>query len=300
MTRRKITLFQRSGNAGAGVCNSQSPFAAGGQLRSREGKGATDWGRAAVLLVLSLLGAWGNFSWGEQETKDKPLFLVARPSIRDPYFAQSVVLMLPIKGEPLIVGLIINKSTRLPLSELFPDSPAMKNRSEKAYFGGPVDPAVPALVFHSPRPPKATIPLYDDVYVSFDAEFISKLLHDPKQTGDLRLFLGRAQWAPEQLQGEALEGSWYSLRAEGEVIFDRDPEHVWERLHRRAKPPERVENRLPQPSRGPGPAGEANSLAFLWPVSPHRISYRVLRTWGIADLGLAGPRLSPGHGDTGW
>ena len=40
--------------------------------------------------------------------------------------------------------------------------------------------------------------------------------------------------APEQLQGEVLEGSWYSLRAEGKVIFDRDAENFWKRPHERA------------------------------------------------------------------
>jgi putative AlgH/UPF0301 family transcriptional regulator len=93
------------------------------------------------------------------------------------------------------------------------------------------------------------MPLYDDVYLSFDPKLISKLLQDPKQTGDMRLFLGRAQWAPEQLEGEALRGSWYSLRAEGEVIFDRDSEHLWKRLHERAQPQNNVENQIVQPAR---------------------------------------------------
>jgi len=148
------------------------------------------------------------------------------------------------------VGLVINKPTQLPLVKLFPESAALNNRSENAYIGGPVDMASPALIFHAPKAPKQAMPLYDDVYLSFDAKLISKLMHDPKQTGDLRLFMGRAQWAPEQLQGEALEGSWYSLRAEGEVVFDRDPEHLWNRLHDRARPPSSVENRMSQPSGG--------------------------------------------------
>jgi putative transcriptional regulator len=234
------------------------------QLRSQPENHASTWGWAALLLLFCVLGGVGvNPCWGEEKPTDKLLFLVARPSILDPIFEQSVVLMVPLTGEPVIVGLIINKPTRLPLIKLFPKSPTLKNSSEDAYLGGPVDLATPALVFHAPNPPKESMLLYDDVYLSFDTKLISKLMHDPKQTGDMRLFLGRAQWAPEQLQGEALEGSWYSLRAEGEVIFDRDSEHLWKRLHERARPPARVENRMPQPSRGQFRAAPGNLPSFL-------------------------------------
>lgn len=222
--------------------------ASGGQLQGM-GENATAALRgAALLLILSALGVVaGNPCWGAEKPKATLLFLVARHPIVDPFFEKSVVLMVPLKGEPLIVGLIVNKPTGMPLLKLFPQSPALKNRPETAYLGSPVDMGDPALVFHAPKPPKQAVLLYDDVYLTLDPQFISVLLQDPKQTGDLRLFLGRAQWAPEQLQGEALRGSWYSLRAEGEVIFDRDSEHLWNRLHDRARPHSNVENRMVQP-----------------------------------------------------
>jgi len=45
--------------------------------------------------------------------------------------------MVPTTGEPLIVGLVVNKPTRLPLVKIFPESPALKDRTENAYMGGP-------------------------------------------------------------------------------------------------------------------------------------------------------------------
>ena len=225
-----------------------SPFS-GGQTRCLPSKKALAWQSTLLLLCLAW-GVGGNPCWAEDNPKTKLLFLVARPAIEDPIFERSVVLMLELKGEPLIVGLIINKPTHISLVKLFPESPNLKSRPETAYMGGPVDMASPALVFHAPKAHKQAMLLYDDVYVSFDPRFISALLKDPKQTGDMRLFLGRAQWAPEQLQGEALEGSWYSLRAEGQVIFDNDSAHLWNRLHERARPPSSVENQGPPPLAG--------------------------------------------------
>jgi putative transcriptional regulator len=223
--------------------------ASGGRWPNR-GKIAA-WGCGALLLLLcGLWGLTGYPGWGEEKPSTKLLFLVARRSITDPIFARSVVLMLPIKDEPLVVGLIVNKPTRLPLVKIFPESAALKNRSDNAYLGGPVDVAAPALLFHAPKPPEQAMLLYDDVYLSLDPDFISGLLQDPKQTGDMRLYLGRSQWAPAQLEGEALRGSWYSLRAEGKVLFDPDSEHLWDRLHQRAQPPTSVENRIVQPALG--------------------------------------------------
>jgi putative transcriptional regulator len=158
--------------------------------------------------------------------------------------------MLPItdQDEPLIVGLIINKPTHLPLSKVFPDSPAVNNRTGNAYLGGPVDIQSPALLFHASKPLRNALRLYDDVYLSLDPDVISGLWADSKQAGEMRLFLGRSQWAPEQLQGEALRGSWYSLRAEGEVLFDHDYEHIWNRMHQRARPPADVRNWMVVPA----------------------------------------------------
>jgi putative transcriptional regulator len=234
--------------------------ASGGQLRGRLEKAASPLGWPALLLLICVL--WGvaeNPCWAEEKPNAKLLFLVARSPIADPFFERSVVLILPLEGEPLIVGLVVNKPTRLPLLKLFPEIPALKDRSQNAYLGGPVDMGAPTLLFHARKPSKQAMLLYDDVYLSFDAKFISRFLQDRKQTGDLRLFLGRAQWAPEQLEGETLRGSWYSLRAEGEVLFDRDSEHLWKRMHERARPPTSVENRMPR-----APQSFSSSLAKLY------------------------------------
>jgi putative transcriptional regulator len=231
-------------------------------LRSvlRVGRGSAAKGIHPLILVLLLAMIASAPCHAEDIPKDKLLFLVARPTILDPVFSKSVVLMLPLEGVPVVVGLIVNKPTKLSLAMLFPDSPALKDSSDDAYLGGPVDTDSAALVFHAAKPPKRALQLYDDVYLSFDGKLISKLLQDPKGTGEMRLFLGRSQWAPKQLQGEALDGSWYSLRAEGSVIFDRDSDHLWKRLHDRAKPPSDVKHHVP-----PASFGQAKTAAYVLP-----------------------------------
>ena len=173
---------------------------------------------SCLLLVLSMTAAHVAQDIPDKgHSGDKTLFLVARPELRDPIFKESVVLMFPSSvevGEGLVVGLILNKPARVALSEIFPNDKVLKNRSETAYFGGPVDPRAPGVAFRSSKAAKQAALLFGDVYVSFDPDFIKELLKERGKTPDLRLFVGRSQWARAQLQNEMVEGAWYSVRAE--------------------------------------------------------------------------------------
>jgi len=172
--------------------------------------------------------------------EDKTLFLVARPELGDPFFKESVVLMFPpsvvaVKG--LVVGLIVNRPASVALSEIFPDDDALKNRSETAYFGGPVDPLATGVVFRSSKPVKKAALLFGDIYVTFDPDFIKALLEKPQETPDFRLFVGRSQWVSAQLQDEMAKKAWYSVRAETNLIFSASPTSLWRNLLERAEPP---------------------------------------------------------------
>jgi putative transcriptional regulator len=171
-----------------------------------------------------------------QNGTEMSLFLVARRELSNPLFKESVVLMLPSADTDVVVGLIVNKPTRIQLREVFPKDSALKNRSDAVYFGGPVDTEAPSALFLSSKPSKQAVHLVGDLYVSFDSDFIEGMLKKPKQARDVRLFLGRAQWAPDQLQDETLRGAWYRERAENSWIFSREPENVWHSLIGRAEP----------------------------------------------------------------
>ena len=174
------------------------------------------------------------------DSEDKTLFLVARPELEDPLFKESVVLMFPpsvVSAEGLVIGLIVNRPARIALSEIFPNDDTLKNRSQTAYFGGPVDVLAPGVVFRSSKAVKQAVLLFGDVYVSFDSDFIKELLKKPGKTPDMRLFVGRSQWLPGQLQNEMAIGAWHSVRADTNLIFSASPQSLWRKLFERAEPP---------------------------------------------------------------
>ena len=208
--------------------------------------------RGGSLVLASLMALFiGLPANAAEKNKDQVDLLVARNEVQDPYFHQSVVLMLPETQTQLVVGLIINKSTRLTIGKLFPDTPELQGRTEPAYFGGPVDIRTPSIVFQSSAAPQNAIKLFGKVYLTFDSDLITKAFQAPQPDSRTRLFLGRAQWAPGQLQNEIQRGSWYRIQADGDLVFSSHPENLWTTLHSRAAPSKYIRFDFPPGGRQP-------------------------------------------------
>jgi len=182
-----------------------------------------------------------------QPNKTQGQFLVASRDLPDPLFHDSVVLMLPVKQGSLLVGLIINKPSKFKVRDVFPDSPALEKLDAMAYLGGPVDVDVVArsAIFRSKTLPKNATLVFGDVYVTFDPDAIAALAADSEQASTLRVFLGRAQWDPDQFQNEVARGSWHSVPASSDSIFSAFPEALWRTLIDKAEPRPVVQSTRP-------------------------------------------------------
>ncbi|MBF6569853.1 MAG: YqgE/AlgH family protein [Candidatus Binataceae bacterium] len=209
------------------------PMAFAEQITSRR----CVWLFAALISVSMLLVCSAGRGSQSRAAEAESTFLVAKPDMPDPLFAHSVIMMIPHQGDdPLVIGLIVNKPIKgIPLSKLFPDSPALKQSGATAFFGGPIDIETPAVLIKSTRPLEHAIHLAGDVYVSMDLDLAAKMARDPKQVRQFRVIVGRAQWSVEQLHGEILRGAWYTVTADPNIVFNSDPATVWRTLSDRAR-----------------------------------------------------------------
>jgi putative transcriptional regulator len=212
-----------------------------------------------IILTILVLPSGAALAAGAQKP-GQTYFLVAQPDLPDPMFRESVVLMLPPTGSDLVVGLIVNKPTKLKLSELFPDNGALKKRTETAFFGGPVDISTPLMLVHGDHAPDGAMRLFKDVYLNLQSRSMLNLLKDSHALQSMRLYLGRAQWTDEQLHDEMLENSWYNVPSDPQYVFSADPKIVWRTLVARAQAIETSAPRLPDQS---APA----LLRVTWPAS---------------------------------
>jgi putative transcriptional regulator len=167
---------------------------------------------------------------------DQPTFLVAKPDLPDPLFAESVVLMLPQPAIPIVAGVIINKPTTIPVKRAFPHSVDLPGTSDSVYFGGPVDLETMLLVRRTSKPAKDERRIFGDLYLSVDSNRIAEILKDPAlDTANVRVFQGYSEWSVPQLAREKQQDSWYDVPVQAASVFAPDPLQLWKQMVARAK-----------------------------------------------------------------
>ena len=168
-------------------------------------------------------------SWPASADDAKPLstiLLVARAELPDSNFKDAVVLVMNNLG-PAPGGIIINRPTKISVSQLLPDLERLGPLDDKVYFGGPVEIALVSFLFRADTPPEHAIQVLDGVYFSMDRELLRKLLGREKPMESLRIFVGYSGWGPGQLEREIARGDWTLAPAEAGAIFGGRSEHPW-------------------------------------------------------------------------
>ncbi len=179
-----------------------------------------------VLVTVALLLGLSLPSTAKDPDRLNAILLVARPKLVDPNFAESVVLVMNNLGAGP-VGIIVNRPTRVNVSQLFPKNPRIARLPERIYFGGPVDLGRVWFLFRARTPPMHSVRAFDDFYLSGDRELLVQLLARDKPMEGLRIFVGYSGWAPGQLEAEIERGDWASRRADKDAIFDSKSERIW-------------------------------------------------------------------------
>ena len=182
--------------------------------------------RAAAALSFLLLFAMSCPSPAGEAKPVTAILIAARADLQDPYFADSVVLVMNSLG-PTPIGIIINRPTQVPVSRLFPDLKRLAQMQDKVYFGGPVDIESVWFLFRAASRPEHAAEALAGVYLSNDRELLLQLLGRGKPTEGLRIFVGHSAWGPGQLESEIKSGAWTLEHADSDAIFNGQSEHPW-------------------------------------------------------------------------
>lgn len=150
------------------------------------------------------------------------MLLVAAPTLLDPNFVDTVVLLLDADDEGAI-GVVLNRPTPVPVEEVLPDWGPVVAEPEVLFQGGPVS-TEGALA----------VALLEDGVVVPDTGF--RPVAGPFGLVDLdtpvdalagrlagvRIFAGYAGWGAGQLEEEIEEGAWYVVPAEAGDLTRED------------------------------------------------------------------------------
>ena len=163
------------------------------------------------------------------------MLLVAKPTIVDPNFSRTVVLVTQAPDAET-VGVILNRPVPLAASEVLPPELPSDNYRDPVYYGGPLLRQVIVALFHAEHaPPAPAFHVLKDVYLSMHPDNIKMLLQSKHD--HYRLYAGFAGWAPGQLEAELEGDGWYVLPAEEDLLFRKDTAGLWQELLLKASAP---------------------------------------------------------------
>ena len=152
-------------------------------------------------------------------------FLVASRKSVDPDLAKSVVLLVRYEQQGAI-GLIVNRRSNVPLSEVFP---ALKSAQAPVYTGGPIAIGIRALL-RSRSKPEPGLHVFGDVSMIANRRAMEDSMRAGASSSNFRVYAGYVGWSTQQLKNEVALGLWRVLPGDANVVFDPDPEKVWDRL----------------------------------------------------------------------
>lgn len=156
--------------------------------------------------------------------------ILASPSLEDPNFRRSVVLITE-HNEEGAMGLVLNRAATATVGDAVPDLTFLADGEDHVFVGGPVAPNGVIVLAEWDEPGRAA------ALVEGDLGFVSADLEDPdglaRAIRRARVFAGHAGWGPGQLEGELQEEAWIVEPAQREDIFVREPNGLWSAVLRR-------------------------------------------------------------------
>lgn len=157
--------------------------------------------------------------------------LIASQPGRGGYFDRTVVLIIEHRGEGT-VGLCLNVVSGLTAADLGDELEPFLRSTGQVLEGGPVNQEV-VVALGELASPEAPPPGWDRVFGDVgvvDLNYPTELLDS--SFVQLRLFQGLSCWAPGQLEGELIRGSWFRGTARPEDVFG-SVDGLWRRVLRR-------------------------------------------------------------------
>jgi putative transcriptional regulator len=158
--------------------------------------------------------------------------LVATPTLVDPNFRRTVVLLLDHNDDGAL-GLVVNRPLEVDVAAVLPAWQPYTTDPGRLFQGGPVELdsalGLVAVPGDSAEPPGVRRLVGSLGLVDLDAPPEAVL----RGVAGLRIFAGYSGWSDGQLEREIDEGAWYVVGSESGDAFTGSPQNLWRTVLRR-------------------------------------------------------------------
>jgi putative transcriptional regulator len=141
------------------------------------------------------------------------------------FFQRTVVLICQHDAEGAF-GLVLNRSSGNKLGEMIVADVPELLKDQPLYLGGPVQLSALSFLHADSFLPNASILPNLDLGHSLDS--LVEIGDSFSATKKIKMFAGYAGWSPGQLEEEMKRKAWLTHPASIELVFDADPEQLWQ------------------------------------------------------------------------
>jgi putative transcriptional regulator len=149
--------------------------------------------------------------------------LLASPSLLDPNFARTVILV-GVHGDEGAMGVVLNRPSSVTVGEAAPLLAEAALEDEPVYVGGPVQSSSIVFLGEFLDPSPAGLLVLGRIGFPAPEASIDDLL---QATARRRVFAGYAGWGSGQLEQEVQGGDWIAHTALPQDVFSDEPESLW-------------------------------------------------------------------------
>jgi putative transcriptional regulator len=165
--------------------------------------------------------------------------LVAHPTLEDPNFEKTVILLPVHTNESGALGVILNRPTGRTLGEMYPEQSFDKLANIRIFEGGPVDHGQLILTAWKWDPEENS----HKMFFGISSEHALQLIESGEPV-TVRAYLGYAGWSAGQLEAELEAQAWIPKPILTEILDQEEGTGLWDQLADSA------------PEAGPSPGGD--------------------------------------------
>jgi putative transcriptional regulator len=153
--------------------------------------------------------------------------LVAGPTLLDPNFHRTVVLIVEHDDEAGAMGLVLNRCSPIPARQAIPELGDALEDEDRLWMGGPVQTTSVVVLADFEGTAMPSMAVHGDLGLVLPEADLEEVGSEVRRA---RAFLGYAGWGPGQLEAELARDDWIVAELAPEDAFTEDPDRLWSQV----------------------------------------------------------------------
>ena len=149
--------------------------------------------------------------------------------LRGSFFQRTVVLICQHDAEGAF-GLVLNRATGSKVGEMIVAELPDSLKEFPLFLGGPVQPTALSFLHTDAFLPEADV--LPNLSLGHSLDTLQEIGESFSSSRKVKMFAGYAGWSPGQLEDEMKRNAWLTHPASLELVFDIDPDRLWETVLR--------------------------------------------------------------------